>query len=105
MSRSARPKQFLALTGDLSLFQEDAACASPIRRATPPPIVVTNAEYRFLVAEQAQELGIELSGVLLEPVARNTTAAIAAAAIFAAQQFGARRGDPRAALRSRDRGR
>ncbi len=87
MSRSARPKQFLALTGELSPFQETLRRVSdPTRYA--PPIVITNSEYRFLVAEQAQELGIELSGVLLEPVARNTTPAIAAAAFFAAQMFG-----------------
>src|SRR5690606_6839996 len=32
--------------------------------------------------------GVPLAGVLLEPVARNTTAAIAAAAFFAQQAFG-----------------
>ncbi len=51
MSRSARPKQFLALTGDDSLFQ------LTLKRLKDPkrygkPIVVTNSEYRFLVAEQ-----------------------------------------------------
>jgi mannose-1-phosphate guanylyltransferase len=82
-----RPKQFLPLTGPLSLFQETLKRVSDARYGA--PIVVTNADYRFLVAEQAQELGIELAGVLLEPVARNTTAAIAAAAAFAAQRAGA----------------
>ena len=87
MSRSARPKQFLALTGESSPFQETLRRVSdPSRYAA--PIVITNSEYRFLVAEQAQELGVELSGVLLEPVARNTTPAIAAAAFFAAARFG-----------------
>lgn len=84
MSRSQRPKQFLALTGDLSLFQ------MTLKRLDDParydkPIVVTNAEYRFLVAEQALEAGIELAAVVLEPVARNTAAAIAAAALIAAE--------------------
>ncbi|MEO7222521.1 MAG: sugar phosphate nucleotidyltransferase, partial [Devosia sp.] len=88
LSRSARPKQFLPLTGDLSLFQEALKrVADPARYGA--PIIITNAEYRFLVAEQAQELGIELAGVLLEPVARNTTAAIAASAIFAERHSGA----------------
>lgn len=87
MSRAARPKQFLTLTGDLSPYQEtlrrvaDAALYEP-------PVIITNADYRFLVAEQAQETGVPLSGVLLEPVARNTTAAIAAAAVYARDQFG-----------------
>jgi mannose-1-phosphate guanylyltransferase/mannose-6-phosphate isomerase len=84
MSRSQRPKQFLALTGDLSLFQ------LTLKRLDDPqrydkPIVVTNAEYRFLVAEQAQEAGIELEAVVLEPVARNTAAAIAAASLIASR--------------------
>jgi mannose-1-phosphate guanylyltransferase len=88
MSRSARPKQFLALTGAESSFQETLRRVSDAARYV-APIIITNAEYRFLVAEQAQELGIVPAGVLLEPVARNTAAAIAAAAFFARQTFGA----------------
>ena len=84
MSRSQRPKQFLALTGDLSLFQ------LTLKRLEDParydkPVVITNSEYRFLVAEQAQEAGVELEAVILEPIARNTAAAIAAAALIAAK--------------------
>jgi mannose-1-phosphate guanylyltransferase len=87
MSRSARPKQFLPLVGETSLFQASLQrVADPARYA--PAIVITNAEYRFLVAEQAQEAGHELTGVLLEPVARNTMPAIAAAAYYARQKFG-----------------
>ncbi|HVY50695.1 MAG TPA: mannose-1-phosphate guanylyltransferase/mannose-6-phosphate isomerase [Devosia sp.] len=88
LSRSARPKQFLSLTGSLSPFQETLKRVSdPARYAA--PIVITNADYRFIVGEQAEELGIPLAGVLLEPVARNTTAAIAAAAVFAEHKAGA----------------
>ena len=87
MSRSARPKQFLVLTGTESSFQDTLRRVSDTRYEA--PVIITNAEYRFLVAEQAQELGITPAGVLLEPVARNTTAAIAAAAVFARQKFGA----------------
>jgi mannose-1-phosphate guanylyltransferase len=87
MSRSARPKQFLPLTGDISLFQQTLQrVADPARYA--PAVIITNAEYRFLVAEQAQEIGAPVAGVLLEPVARNTMAAIAAAAFYARQKFG-----------------
>jgi len=87
LSRSSRPKQFLDLTGDLSLFKQTLKRVEDGTRYT-APLIITNAEYRFLVAEQALELGIPLSGVLLEPVARNTAAAIAAAALFAAAKFG-----------------
>jgi mannose-1-phosphate guanylyltransferase len=88
LSRSARPKQFLPLTGDLSLFQETLKRVSDASRYA-APVVITNADYRFVVAEQAQEIGIALAGILLEPVARNTTAAIAAGALFAQQSGGA----------------
>jgi mannose-1-phosphate guanylyltransferase len=88
MSRSARPKQFLPLTGPISLFQQTLERVADQERYT-APIIVTNTEYRFLVSEQAQEVGVTPSAVLLEPVARNTAAAIVAAAAFAARTFGA----------------
>lgn len=88
LSRSARPKQFLPLTGSRTLFQETLMRVSDPSRYG-PPIIITNAEYRFIVGEQAEELGIVPAGVLLEPVARNTTAAIAAAAVFARIHAGA----------------
>ncbi len=87
LSRSARPKQFLPLTGPDSLYQQALQRVSDAARYT-APIVITNSEYRFLVAEQAQELGITPAAVLLEPVARNTAAAIAAGAFYARQKFG-----------------
>ena len=87
MSRAARPKQFLPLVGATSLYQRTLERVSdPARYA--PAVIVTNAEYRFLVAEQAEEVGVATSAVLLEPVARNTAAAIAAAALFVADRFG-----------------
>ena len=87
MSRAARPKQFLTLTGPTSLFQQTLQRVGDAS-VYAPAIVITNAEYRFIVAEQASELGAPLAGVLLEPVARNTAVAIAAAAAFASDHFG-----------------
>jgi mannose-1-phosphate guanylyltransferase len=87
MSRAARPKQFLPLTGPTSLYQQTLKRVGDASRYA-PAVVVTNAEYRFLVAEQAQEVGVATSAVLLEPVARNTAAAIAAAALHVRQAFG-----------------
>lgn len=88
MSRSARPKQFLPLTGPTSLFQNTLQRVAN-DSVYAPAVVITNADYRFIVAEQAAELGIALAGILLEPVARNTAVAIAAAAAFASERFGA----------------
>lgn len=87
MSRSSRPKQFLPLIGTTSLYQQTLDRVSDRSRYT-APVVVTNTEYRFLAAEQAQELGVSLSAVLLEPTARNTAAAITAAAFFVKQTYG-----------------
>ncbi len=84
MSRSQRPKQFLALTGELTLFQMTLKRLSDPKRYS-RPIIITNADYRFLVAEQALECGVELADVILEPVARNTAPAIAAAALVASK--------------------
>jgi mannose-1-phosphate guanylyltransferase len=89
LSRSVRPKQFLNLNGDVSLFQQALLRVSDDRYAA--PIVITNSEYRFLVAEQAQEMGIALAAVMLEPVVGNTAPAIAAASDLAETKFG---GDP-----------
>jgi mannose-1-phosphate guanylyltransferase len=47
------------------------------------PIIVCNAEHRFLVAEQCQQINVSNPTILLEPVGRNTAPAIAAAALQA----------------------
>lgn len=44
------------------------------------PIVISNVEHRFLVAEQARALGMDLD-IILEPVARNTAPAITVVAL------------------------
>ncbi len=82
MSRSARPKQFIELIGPLSLYQQTLQRVSDGARYA-PALVLTNSEYRFLVAEQAQDINIPLGGVLLEPVARNTAVAMVVAALHA----------------------
>ncbi len=85
-SREDRPKQFLRLFGPFSSFQET------VRRVSDPavfgrPIVITNAGYRFLAAEQVLEVGVE-ADILLEPVRRNSAAAIAAGTAFALKRGG-----------------
>ena len=47
--------------------------------------VVCNDEHRFIVAEQARQIGIEDLSIILEPFGKNTAPAIAVAAIHAAQ--------------------
>jgi mannose-1-phosphate guanylyltransferase/mannose-6-phosphate isomerase len=85
-SREGRPKQFLPLFGPLSTFQET------VRRVSDPalfgrPIVVTNSQYRFLVAEELAAIGVE-ADILLEPMRRDSGPAIAAGAAFAVERGG-----------------
>lgn len=87
LSRASAPKQFIQFVGDRTLFQATLARVSD-QRLYEAPVVITNEDFRFLVAEQARELGIRLSGILLEPVARNTAPAVAVAAAFVAERFG-----------------
>ncbi|WP_411037702.1 mannose-1-phosphate guanylyltransferase/mannose-6-phosphate isomerase [Shinella sp. BYT-45] len=87
LSRAAAPKQFLQFLGETTLFQKALARVGDAALYA-PPVVVTNADFRFLVAEQARAAGVPLTSILLEPVARNTAPALAAAATFIAARHG-----------------
>ncbi|MBD8555513.1 mannose-1-phosphate guanylyltransferase/mannose-6-phosphate isomerase [Rhizobium sp. CFBP 8762] len=87
LSRASAPKQFLSILNDESLFQKTLVRVSDATRYE-PAIIVTNAEFRFLVAEQAREAGVPLARIILEPIARNTAAALAAAAAVIIRDFG-----------------
>ena len=82
LSRAMRPKQFLGLTGEQTLFQMTLQRLSGLMDPL-APIVVANDEHRFLVADQCLQMGVTPGALLLEPVARNTAPAIAAAALAA----------------------
>lgn len=82
MSRSSYPKQFLTLHGEGTLIQQTAARVEGIAGIA-APIVVTNDEQRFLVAEQLRQIGVAGARIVLEPVGRNTGPAIASAALVA----------------------
>lgn len=47
------------------------------------PYIVCNEEHRFLAQEQLREVGMNISGFLLEPVGRNTGPALTLAALAA----------------------
>lgn len=83
LSRQNQPKQFLALIGDHSLFQETVLRASRIP-GMQLPVTVCSEDHRFMVGEQLQEIDVGNGGILLEPVARNTAPAIALAALHLA---------------------
>ena len=78
------PKQFVPLIGELSTFQQ------AIDRVRDPeifdrPIVVTNTDFRFVVAEQLRDSGIR-ADIVLEPVRCDLAMAVAVAAELARQR-------------------
>ncbi|MBC7131551.1 MAG: mannose-1-phosphate guanylyltransferase/mannose-6-phosphate isomerase [Roseovarius sp.] len=79
LSRKSYPKQFTRLTGEESLFQAAARRLSGEGFAA--PIVVTGADYRFVVTEQLAGVEIAAAATLIEPEGRNTGPAILAAAL------------------------
>lgn len=79
LSRDLYPKQFLSLTGGPSLLQATVKRAQAVSAES--PVLVSNEAQRFLVAEQVSSLGGRWTDLILEPVARNTAPAIAAAAL------------------------
>lgn len=84
LSRKSYPKQFSKLIDEKTLFQSCAqrlTCSHILDFA--PHITLTNADFRFIIVEQLQELGVDPGPILIEPEAKNTSPAILAASIFA----------------------
>ena len=84
VSRESMPKQFVSLVGPTSTFQQ------VLTRISDPslflrPIIITNAESRFIVAEQLREQGIE-ADIVLEPMRRNSGPAVAVSAVLAKER-------------------
>lgn len=87
LSREHYPKQLLKLCGDVSMLQATAlrlnglSLQSADRLAQ--PILVGNEEYRFLIAQQLQAVGVTHAPLILEPCGRNTAPALTLAALMA----------------------
>lgn len=79
-SRPSRPKQFVPLTGVSSSFQETVLRVTGLADAG-PPIVVAGLAHRAAILAQLEEIGVE-AVLLLEPEARDSAAAMAAAAAW-----------------------
>jgi mannose-1-phosphate guanylyltransferase/mannose-6-phosphate isomerase len=79
LSRKSHPKQFVKLLGEESLFQSSARRLSG--KGFAAPTVVTGSDFRFMVVEQLATVEIAPHQILIEPSARNTAAAICAAAV------------------------
>lgn len=81
LSRTLYPKQFMSLDGNDSMLQttikrlEGMECSSPI--------IITNEDHRFIVAEQTRLTQTTPYAIILEPTGRNTAPAVALAALEA----------------------
>ena len=83
-SRESMPKQFIPLLGEHSTFQAAA------KRVGDPtifrkPLVIANLDSRFIVAEQLAEIGVA-ADIILEPMRRDSAAAVAVATVRAAHE-------------------
>src|SRR5215470_314162 len=90
VSRESMPKQFVPLVGSTTTFQQ------VLERIGDPalferPIVITSADFRFVVADQVRQCGIE-ADIVLEPMRRDSGPAVAVAAVLAAER------DPKATV-------
>lgn len=86
LSREHYPKQFLSLAGDgQSMLQNTALRLQGVHPSIvqTAPVLVCNADHRFLAAQQLQEQGIANAKLVLEPAGRNTAPALTLAALAA----------------------
>ena len=92
LSRESRPKPFWPLAHPTqSLLQQTLLRLTPIEKMA-SPLLLCNARQRFHVAAQLQEIAVEPRATIVEPIQRNTCAAIAIAALELARH------DPQATM-------
>lgn len=80
LSTEERPKQLLALTAKRTMLQLTVDRV-PTDDFFAPPLIVANEPHTEEIQRQLNEIGVEDSHLILEPVGRNTAAAIALAAL------------------------
>lgn len=84
LSRQLMPKQFIRLIDERSLLQHTLLRLGAICQG--PPVLVCNEAHRFIVTEQADEIGLDRVEMIIEPCQRNTAPAIVAAALWAVRE-------------------
>jgi mannose-1-phosphate guanylyltransferase/mannose-6-phosphate isomerase len=83
LSREALPKQFHKIAWKETLFQQ--TCRRLTGDLFSDPIILSNQQHRFLIAEQLEDAGIEPARIVLEPVGKNTAPAACIAALVASR--------------------
>ena len=83
LSRRSYPKQFSPLFEGGSLFRRTLRRIAG--RGYRAPLLLTSAEFRFIVAEQLSEEGLGATRIVIEPQMRNTAPAVCLAALSLAE--------------------
>ncbi|HCR85549.1 MAG TPA: mannose-1-phosphate guanylyltransferase/mannose-6-phosphate isomerase [Alphaproteobacteria bacterium] len=86
LSRQAKPKQFLKLVDNETLFSKAIKLISDPEHFL-KPLIISNAEFRFDVLQELEINATSVENIILEPASRNTAAAIAAAAKYTSQRI------------------
>jgi len=86
LSRESYPKQYLNIDekNNFSLLQNTYLRLKGLKNLK-EPIVISNEDQRFVVAEQMKEIQIKPNSIILEPLAKNTAPAITLAALKASK--------------------
>lgn len=84
LSSAAVPKQFLAFGSDHTLIQDTVLrCVGD--HFDPTPIIISGESHRFLVAENMRAINLRAE-IILEPLRRDSCAAVAAGCLIALQR-------------------
>ncbi len=89
LSRASYPKQYWSLCGDngATLLQQTQLRLNGLKGLL-NPLLICHEDHRFIVAEQMREINVQPNAIILEPIGRNTAAAITVAALKAIQKGG-----------------
>lgn len=82
LSTPETPKQFLALVGNETMFQQTLRRVMDGQQFA-APLIVANTRHAAIVEDQMSDIGMAPGAIILEPCARNTAPAIALAALAA----------------------
>jgi mannose-1-phosphate guanylyltransferase/mannose-6-phosphate isomerase len=81
LSREERPKQFQAIAGRRSMFQQTVLRVTDPSRFT-APVIVGNRSHKDMLMADLQAIGVTPATYVLEPEGRNTAPAITVAAMI-----------------------
>ncbi|QTN19939.1 AGE family epimerase/isomerase [Brevundimonas sp. AJA228-03] len=84
-SRPSRPKQFIPLAGNRSLFQDTAQRVAPLADHGGRLVIIGGVAHRDTILDQLAEIGLS-ADILLEPQPRDSAAAMAAAAAWVSRR-------------------